>query len=235
MLRPHTTSFEPIRAFTALSRLMKDPEDTTSVFRVIDAFSGKNGDRVLERVRSHSVGAKLLQEQPDILPLLSDRDWLNSQPESSLARAYLQFMDAMGITPGGLVHAALDQREAPSREHEWVRSRLRDTHDLWHTVTGYHGDVLGEISLLAFTAAQTHNPGVGLIVLTALRRGDAGQRRVVIDGFKRGLVASWLPVVRWEEMLPLPISEVRRQLRLDDPPEYEHVLPGDIGEDGLMH
>ena len=36
-------------------------------------------------------------------------------------------------------------------------------HDLWHVVTGYGRDELGEACLLAFTYAQNKNRGVGFI------------------------------------------------------------------------
>lgn len=45
-----------------------------------------------------------------------------------------------------------------------VSGRMRDTHDLWHVLTGYSGDVLGETALLGFIFAQTGNPGVALII-----------------------------------------------------------------------
>ena len=35
-----------------------------------------------------------------------------------------------------------------------IHQRMRDTHDLWHAATGYKGDVVGELAVLAFTLAQ---------------------------------------------------------------------------------
>src|SRR6185295_7183554 len=83
---------------------------------------------------------------------------------------------------------------------DYVHARMRDTHDLWHAVTGYQGVVLGEASLLAFLFAQTWNLGVGLIVVAALVKSahDPEARRTIFDGFKRGFGAEWLPGVEWE-------------------------------------
>ncbi len=235
IMRPELLSFEPIRAFTALSALVRDPEDTALVFAVIDAFSGHNGDRVLKRLRDTQSGLQILDDRLDILPLLQDFDWLGSQPQDSLAAAYLEFMNTMGISAGGLVEAATEQRAAATAELEWLRCRLRDTHDLWHTVLGYHGDLLGEASVLAFSAAQIQNPGIVLIVLAAMHRANAEQRQVITAGFKRGLIAAWFPAVRWELLLPLPLVEVRRQLRVDDPPQYERIMPSELGKAGWLH
>ena len=99
--------------------------------------------------------------------------------------------------------------------------RMRDTHDLWHVVTGYKGDLVGEASLLAFTFAQTQNPGIGLIVGMSLLRGAVPEvRKLILGGFSRGLRARWLPSQDWEALLPLPLLAVRRQLRIGPAPEY---------------
>ena len=58
-----------------------------------------------------------------------------------------------------------DEEEFPDESIAKYGKRLRDQHDLWHVVTGYGRDELGELCLLGFTYAQTKNRGVGLIVL----------------------------------------------------------------------
>ena len=48
----------------------------------------------------------------------------------------------------------------------YVIQRLRQTHDLWHVVTGYDTDPASEVALQAFTYAQLRAPGS--LVLAAL-------------------------------------------------------------------
>jgi ubiquinone biosynthesis protein COQ4 len=101
---------------------------------------------------------------------------------------------------------------------------MRDTHDLWHVVTGYKGDLIGEASLLAFSFAQTWNPGIGFIVGVALLRGrEPSVRRLIWQGFTRGARAEWLPAIEWEKLLALPLSTVRRTLNTGSPPVYQTV------------
>ena len=47
--------------------------------------------------------------------------------------------------------------------YAWFFRRVRDLHDLWHVLTGYGRDPLGEVCLLAFTYAQTRLTGLGAI------------------------------------------------------------------------
>lgn len=85
-------------------------------------------------------------------------------PAGSLGREYLHFLERENITAQGLVQAS-DVEPGASWQDDahlvYLRDRLRDTHDLWHVVTGYHGDLVGEGALLAFSFAQTWNPGSG--------------------------------------------------------------------------
>jgi len=160
-----------------------------------------------------------------------DRQALLGLPEGSLGREYLRFLDREGITTEGLVDASRAGRHedgSVSPELVYLRNRMRDSHDLWHVVTGYHGDLIGEASLLAFTFAQTRNPGIGLVVAAAWLRGrESSVRRMIRRGFLRGRRAAWLPDVRWEELLHLPVAEVRRRLNVDAPPEYQPVRTSD--------
>jgi ubiquinone biosynthesis protein COQ4 len=227
-----TASMDPRRAFTALAKLLRDPDDLPQVFTVIEAMSGKNGERMLARLRTSESGARMLATRADIVPLLRDRPALRRYPDGSLARAYLAFLESENISAEGIIDASNKGRTttAPTAELDWLHARLRDTHDLWHAVTGYQGDVLGESALLGFILAQTKNPGIALIfALGVIQTGrDAAARSLMIDGFRRGRRASWLPAVEWEAMLALPVEEVRARLGVDAPPQYVPVRSAEL-------
>lgn len=224
--------FSPIRALRAARVLSKNPDDLPMVFTIIESLSGNTVDRLVRRMRSVPSGQRLLEQKPDIVELLADRAALARLPEGSLGRAYLDFVVRENITAEGLRSAedAGSHREEPLPPPlDWMAMRMRDTHDLWHAATGYTGDVLGEASLLAFTFAQTKNPGIALIISIALFKTlfgplrDADARTTILDGFKRGLRAQWLPAQEWEKLLPMPLAQVREQLSLGAPPIYTPV------------
>lgn len=225
-------SFSPRRALDALGKLLANPDDLPQVFTVIDSLAGPVIALNMRRMRRTPTGARLLRDRPDITVLLRDREALARLPEGSLGRAYLAFMESEGISAEGIVEASDKGRVAPdgSADLVYVKERMRDTHDLWHAVTGYRGDVLGELALLGFTFAQTKNPAIGLIVLAALtmKVRDAESAKLVADGFRRGVRASWLVDIEWEALLALPVEEVRARLSVDAPPAYTPVRSADL-------
>ncbi|MET0283998.1 MAG: Coq4 family protein [Polyangiales bacterium] len=215
---------QPLRALRALVRLSANPDQTAEVFTIIEALSGRAPLRTVARFREDPHGRALLAQRPRLLPVLANRALLETMPHGSLAQAYLAFLDREGITAEGLVQASLDGREKhlePDSELTYVTERIRDTHDLWHTVTGYQGDVVGEAALLAFNVAQLRNPGVAAIVAAALvQYRELDFYKLLARAFADGLRARWLAVAPWEQLLPMPLAEVRARLRVSPAPAY---------------
>ncbi len=224
------------RAMRAIRELFADPEDTRQVFHIIESLSGSTALRMRKRFLNAPDGPALLRDTPDIVALLQDREALRRMPEGSLAHAYLEFVESEGITADGLMEASETGSTPPDRdpqvqaELEFIGSRMRDTHDLWHAATGYRGDLVGEASLLAFNIPQTWNPGIAFIVMMGFvfRGRRMGARKLMLDGFRRGLKAEYLPAVRWEELLAKPLSEVRELLNIEDPPQYQPIRSTDV-------
>lgn len=222
----------PLVAWRALRELLRNPDDTKQVFTIIDALSGRSGARMFERFRKTPTGVRILEERRSLLATLSDREALRALPEGSLGRVYAEFTEREQISADGLVDASVEggRRFDFGEQRRLFGERLRDMHDLWHVVTGYGRDLLGEASLLAFSYAQTRNRGVGFIVLVAWlkARGAEGRpfRALLRGGYRRGKEAAWLPAADWEALLAKPLDEVRRELRVGPLPVYEPVRSG---------
>lgn len=216
------------RALRAIRALIADPDDLPQVFVLIEELSGSSLVRIEKKMQTHASGQRILADRPAIISQLEDREALRRLPDGSLGRAYLAFLESEGISAQGI-------REAQARGHlgtkklspqqSYVRDRLRDTHDLWHAATGYKGDVLGETALLAFTLAQSWNLGIAVIIGVGLWKtiGAPAARAVIIDGFRRGKRAAWLPGAAWEELLARPLDEVRAEFNLGPPPVYTAI------------
>lgn len=226
----------PIRwreARRALRQLIREPERTDQVFALIGALGGNSGERLFQRFRVRAEGRRLLRERPCLLEVLADRERLRTLPPESFGAAYARFMGEQELRAEGLAEAAQTASD-PDRaeldpERRWFYDRLRDMHDLWHVLTGYGRDVAGEAANLAFTHAQTRNRGIGAIVLAAAWLGPGRPRfawqRYLARAWWRGHRCRPLVLAPYEELLPLPLDDVRRRLAIEDP---RRAHPGGI-------
>lgn len=219
-------------ALRDLRQLLADPEDTPRVFKIIRALGGPALQRGLQRFRTTAVGRQVLANEVDLLDTLRERDVLASLPVGSLGCVYAAFVASESISADGLAAASNDDGvEAYTFDDPDLTrygERMRDQHDLWHVVTQYGRDTLGEACLLAFTYAQTGNRGVGVIALVGaakLRRElGRGVLKAMWRAYRAGRHASWLPEQDWEALLHLPVEDVRRQLAVRPPTAYREVL-----------
>ncbi len=207
------TAWEGIRA------LISDPDDTAQVFKIIRALAGNSGERQFQKFLRSEHGPTVLAERRSLVDRLSDREYLMSLPDGSLGRVYADFTEREQISPAGLIDASESVQEESSEElcpeRALFGERLRDSHDLWHVVTGYGRDLAGEAALLAFTYRQIRNRGIGFIVGVAyLKAGKTypEERRLIRDGYGRAKNAQWLPGADWEALLERPLEEVRQSL-----------------------
>jgi ubiquinone biosynthesis protein COQ4 len=229
-------AFDFPRAARALAALLRDPDDLPQVFRLIESISGTAALRLLHGFRRDATGARLLRERPDVVKYLGDRAWLRALSHGSLGREYLAFVERENISAEGIREASnRTDRHYSRAEVEYMRCRMRDTHDLWHSVTGYQGDLLGELSLLAFTLGQHWNSAIALIIVAGLVRGwGDGNTSTILDGYRRGRAAEWLPAQDWESLLALPIDEVRARLKVGAPARYTPVRSDQLRAQGRL-
>lgn len=217
----------PREAVRALRVLLRDPEDTEKVFVIIRALSGKTLLRGFNRFAATPVGRRVLASDSTLLDRLRDREALAALPAGSLGRSYLAFVEAERISADGLVEASADDAVPMSDGLRCYAERLRDMHDLWHVVTGYGRDTMGEVCLLGFTFAQTRNPGLAFIgVIGALkiaREEDKRILRALWAGYRTGRRAVWLPAADWEGLLDRPLPAVREALRVAVPRVYPQL------------
>jgi ubiquinone biosynthesis protein COQ4 len=243
---PISTHFEWGRAWRALRNLIADPERTDQVFEIVRALSGNSFERSYQRFAATPEGQLLLRERPNLLKVLSDREALFAMPEGSFGRTYAEFMQTGQLDAEGLVAAERVAEENFARQipinpdRDFFGDRLRDTHDLWHVLTGYGRDQAGEAANLSFTLAQSWNPGIALIVLAGVVIGPKdltfSWARYLFSAWRRGRRATLMTAAPYERLLPLPLEEVRRQLGIQ-PANEAHpggILVGNRGEEPTL-
>lgn len=217
---------QPLVALAAVRELLRNKEDTSQVFRILKALSGRSHARSFQRFLKSDLGPRLLHERRDLLATLSDWEWLSRLPEASLGRTYLEFVQSQNISAQGLAEASLKEKQDDLPEDElWFSCRLREMHDLWHVVTGYGRDGFGEACIVAYSYPQTGNIGFALISVAAALEFNKlfpgrGIWKAIWEAYRLGHKTAWLPGADWEALLPQPLETVRQHLKIVPPRQY---------------
>lgn len=220
--------YRPLNAVRNFQKLMKDKEDTAAVFKIFESLPSKDFlPRIAELSLSQN-GEHLRQSEPWLPEVLDDHAALRRTPKGSLAHAYCDFMEAEGLSAAGLV-AESDRAGRPRFDDlvEWYINRSRDTHDLFHVLTGYGRDALGEASVLLFTHGQSPSQGhllIGYAGAANIKKMAKGTKAPVFgavrEAHRTGKGAPQLIAQPIRELLQQPLDEVRAKLRIPQPTQY---------------
>ena len=220
--------YRPLRAIRNFQMLMKDKEDTAAVFRIFESLPSKDFlPRIAELALSER-GTYLRETEPSLPEILDDHAALRRTPKGSLAHAYCDFMEAEGLSAAGLV--AESERSGRPRFPdlvEWYLNRSRDTHDMFHVLTGYGRDALGEASVLLFTHGQSPSQGhllIGYAGAANIKKMATGTKAPVFGAVREahriGKGAPPLINQPIRQLLERPLDEVRAALRIPQPVKY---------------
>jgi len=221
--------FRPLKALHHFNELIKDKEDTEQVFHIFEALPRRNFLSEAKAFSESAEGIALRESEPYLPDLLDDHARLRRMPEGSLAHAYCDFMEKEGLSAAGLVEEY--DKFAPRKYGdlvEWYGNRQRDTHDLLHILTGYGRDALGEQCVLAFTYGQSPAFAhlfiayAGAYNMKKTIKSDAPIFRAVREAQKSGRACPRVSDMNIEELLALPLEEVRNQFNITTP-EYYHA------------
>lgn len=207
----------PFRFLLAVWRLVRDPTDTdaAAVVEIGFAFS-----RLGRRFARWEEVVATLRSDPRTEPALRERRpaeaidpaRLDRLPEGSLGRVFADHCRARHLDPNLVRVPATD-------EVTWLIGHLYQTHDVWHVVTGWGNDEIGEYGLGAFYLAQLGAPPFfGFLMALALvstilrRRSLAEFMQAVVAGYEMGRSAEPLFGIDWEAYWDVPLVAVRERL-----------------------
>lgn len=235
----------PLKAWRHMQNLIADKEDTEQVFHIIEALNGNAVRKDFAQFMASQNGPDILRRRTYLPEILDDHTPLKTLPVGTVGRTYVDFMEREGLTAAGLVA----ESEANRQHHKhfdddllWYMNRLRDTHDMYHVLTGYGRDALGEDALLGFTHSQNGGLGVSFIAFIGSREiakhapREARIKDVVAEARRNGKAAKRIIEQDIEALLPRLIDEVRAELNIAEPVLYQRAL--DIfranGQDPLL-
>jgi ubiquinone biosynthesis protein Coq4 len=209
-----TPTRNPFRFLLAVWRSLRDPADTREVAIVEMGFARSRLGRrfarweeVIEALRSDPRTAPALRERRPCEPI--DLEALARLPEGTLGRVFSAHCRARDLNPN-LGHIP------PESEVDWLLHHLIQRHDVWHVVTGWGNDEIGESGLGAFYVAQlAGTPFFGFLLSllglsTILRRKSFGEfMDAVVAGYEMGKRAEPLFGVDWSALWGTPLAELR--------------------------
>ena len=192
--------------------MMLDPEHTESVFNIEDGLRKNPATCELLRFSARDPAVQeLIAER--YLASLPDTEALRRLPPGTLGRMYADHLDSMGFDPD--YYRKIDVRD----DIDYVMMRIRQTHDIWHVVTGFDTHPLGEICVKAVELAQTHRPMAAAICAGGIFRymlhepdrfGDCIES--IVAGYHLGLRAGPLLSMRWEMLWDRKLEDLRAGL-----------------------
>ncbi len=204
------------RAGLSFLTLVRDPSKLDAVFDILDSLeTSESGARIVAGFTSDPRYREAFAKRPSIGRI--DFDALLRLPEGTLGHTFASEMRARGLDPNDI-----QMKPDDGSERGFVFRHLRETHDLWHTVTGFDVDVAGELGLQAVYLAQ-FEAQLALIILslgflnTAFFAMDDKTHRLdeIARGWRLGRDAKPLFGFDWAAHYATPLVEVRRMLGLE--------------------
>lgn len=191
------------------------PSDTVQVFRLVIALDYGRLGLLRDRMLASAEGRALCNARAAIDSRSVDYAWLRTLPADSLGGAYARALERADLDPDFFVPPKhLDPDLA------YVAQRVRQTHDIWHALTGLATDIPGEIALQAFTYGQLQSKTSHAIATggTAIY-GWRWPRlfREIRVWSRAGRQAAFLLTVPWEQLWQEPLSELRARFGIEIP------------------
>lgn len=186
--------------FDALARLSKTLNDAETL------------DIIIEFLSRHPQGKQAFHSRPRLGYV--DLQQLLTLPENTLGYVYANHMNAIGSMP-------LPTPKSDNN-YQFFITHIRETHDLWHVVTGCDTNIIGEIQLEAFYVAQLYASRFWLALLAKnLLKAVvydievAGKYMDAIQyGWTMAKGAKPLFGIRWNNLWSTPLEDVRTNLNI---------------------
>lgn len=209
-----------IQTIKGIVTLLKDPGKTDSIYDVEEG---------LRNIKAAQLSVDFLKSKPEVAAIIEERylarepdmESLLKLPKESLGNAYASYLTEAGFDPN--FYRKIEVVDDVS----YVFLRIRQSHDIWHIITGMKTDVIGELGLKGFELAQTRRPMSVILLAGGLLRTllsspedlDLLLDRIAV-GYRMGAKAKPFMAQKWEENWEKSLAEWRAELGVEPTPVY---------------
>lgn len=201
--------------FDYFKKMYKDPSDTRRILALAKALNGPALKRSYDKLLTTKEGGEIAFHLPEFT------DLHEKLPNCPIGSVGLVLFNNQQYSLDMLIRVS---RIGKSRNtwinskhpYIWMSRRYRDTHDLFHTLTGYQMDLFGEVCLGAFTYAQTGAYQWGSIFFMGICKFITEPLKVaaIFEAYYRGKRCTWLLQEDYEKMIYENLDECRVRIRL---------------------
>ncbi|MBD2566558.1 Coq4 family protein [Anabaena lutea] len=218
------TSPELLKGLQAFFSFIGNGVDIQGIFDLEDAFAN-------QEVRAAQI--TYLKSIPEIAQIFEERyigptynvEELIKLPEDSLGYAYASNIKAVNYPAG--FYPKVEVLDDVS----YYSLRMRQTHDIWHTVSGYGLTLFGGVGITVFQYAQNRDP-LGAILLAGDILNNIKMHRdldtymlIVHEAYNVARQAKPFLAQKWEEAWEKPLAEWRAELNVAPVTYREPYLP----------
>lgn len=226
---PGTTGRRDWRtAFDAIRKLLNNGDDTVQVFRIMRALNVSDAANGYARLIATENGGRIAYDQVELAQVFSQPGFASQFAPGTVGAAYREFLESTGYSADGLAEVSREgsAMEDLAHPYAWFGRRIRDTHDIWHVMTGYKADEsLGEAALVAFSYAQVGGLGWAFIGTAAALKSMRVTKgtlfaKAVWEGYRNGRAAKWISGEDYLTLLHEPLESARQRLGIRKPEIY---------------
>ena len=205
-----------LRLLKAGLTVVKDPTNTSELFSIMDTIRVENSQiwqALQQGLSQHQENMDCIrQRRPFPVPT---REQLFQYAPNTLGYQYGAFLEKNNLDV--IFYPRLDEQT----DFNYYGMRVRQTHDLWHVLTGFDTSTDGELGLLAVYLQQLNSPlaeillGLGFINQALYHpKNMRNNFEHVLAGWHMGKVAKQLFPLPFEELFDHDLQELQRELRI---------------------
>lgn len=210
--------------FYYFKKMYQNPSDTRRILALAKALNGPALKRSYTKLLTSKEGGSIAFNMPEFVDL---HEKLPNCPSGSVGRA---LFDGQQYSLAYLIRASRigktkDAWINTKHPYIWMARRYRDSHDIFHILTGYKMDLLGEICLGAFTYAQTGAYQWGAIFFMGICKFAFSPMKIaaIFEAYIRGKTCDWLLAEDYEKMIYENLNDCIKRLNIAKANIYDQI------------